>query len=266
MLVDVVRDELALARAQLDSGLPMVAEGQLRRHLARLEAEGVGDEELDATRVLLAESLWRQGRVFAAGAVIDSVRPASAHRRRPIALLIRAEAHAAGGDLEAGEGLVEQVVSELGVEGAWRLRGGMPSRLSWPVPPILRPGPDRRVAAGPFPSPPPRSDVAQAHGPAAGPEEQLAAPRVPGERVAAARSRLEAARQAYSREEIEQGDRELSVAIRLDPGVAAEGVALMEPTLDEEPDGDRLLLYGDLLRAAGRSAEANTAYDRAAGA
>jgi hypothetical protein len=264
VLVDVVADELALARAQLDSGLAMVAEGHLRRHLARLEADGAADDELDATRVLLAESLWRQGRVVAAGAIVETVRSASPHRRRPIAQLVKAEAHAAAGDIEAGEALVEQVVAELGVEGAWRLRAGMPSRLSWPVPAILRPGPERRLATSPFPASPSRAD-AQGRAAMAQPHA-AAAEQIPEERVAAARSRLEAARQAYSRDRVDQGDRELSVAVRLHPGIAADGVALIEPTLGQEPDGDRLLLYGDLLRAAGRSAEANAAYDRAAGA
>jgi len=38
----------------------------------------------------------------------------------------------------------------------------------------------------------------------------------------------------------------------------------MEPTLEAEPPADRLLLYGDLLRAAGREADAVAAFDRAA--
>jgi hypothetical protein len=61
-----------------------------------------------------------------------------------------------------------------------------------------------------------------------------------------------------------EGDRELGLALRLDPRIAAEGVALVEPTLGREPGPDRLLLYGDLLRAADRPAEASEAYDRAA--
>jgi hypothetical protein len=254
VVVDVIPDELALARAQLDSGLPLVAEGQLRGHLARLEAEGAADEEADAVRVLLAEALWRQGRVVAAGAVLEGVRPSSAERRRPIAQVVRAEALAAAGDLEGAQAVVDRVVEELGAEGAWRVRGGMPSRLAWPLPPILRPAPDRPAGRGPF--------VGATPVPA--PERRQ--PAQSGERVAAARGRLEAARQAYAREEIERGDRELSVAVRLDASVSGEGVSLLEPTLGDEPDGDRLLLYGDLLRAAGRLTEADAAYDRAAGA
>jgi hypothetical protein len=38
----------------------------------------------------------------------------------------------------------------------------------------------------------------------------------------------------------------------------------MEPTLELGTGPDRLLLYGDLLSAAGRPAEASDAYDRAA--
>jgi predicted RNA polymerase sigma factor len=57
----------------------------------------------------------------------------------------------------------------------------------------------------------------------------------------------------------------MSIAVRLEPGLAADGVAILEPTLGAQPAADRLLLYGDLLRAAGRQVEANEAYDRAAG-
>jgi hypothetical protein len=57
-LVDIVTDELALARAQMAGGLPGLAEGTLRRRLARLEADGAGaEDEVDALRVLLAETL-----------------------------------------------------------------------------------------------------------------------------------------------------------------------------------------------------------------
>jgi hypothetical protein len=50
----------------------------------------------------------------------------------------------------------------------------------------------------------------------------------------------------------------------MDPRIAADGVALVEPSLGAQPAADRLLLYGDLLRAAGRNPEAAEAYDRAA--
>ena len=50
-LVEIVPDELALARAQLGSGLAAVAEGTLRRQIARLEAAGRdADDELEAAR------------------------------------------------------------------------------------------------------------------------------------------------------------------------------------------------------------------------
>ncbi|MGH2428046.1 MAG: hypothetical protein ACRDGV_04030, partial [Candidatus Limnocylindria bacterium] len=85
------------------------------------------------------------------------------------------------------------------------------------------------------------------------------------ERIAAARARLESARGAYTIGATESGDAELSVALRLDPALAIDGLRLVEPTLEAEPPTDRLLLYGDLLRAAGRHADASAAYDRAAG-
>ncbi|HEX2221987.1 MAG TPA: hypothetical protein VHK06_05635, partial [Candidatus Limnocylindria bacterium] len=190
-------------------------------------------------------------------AVLDAVAPASPQRRRPIAQLIRAEALAAAGDVAGAQGLAEAVVSALGADGAWRLRGGMASRLTWPVPPVLRPAPGRPSAPGAFASPMAEPADASEGRPDAPPR---------GDRVAAARARLEAARHAYSGGDAVRGDRELSVGVRLDPAIAAEGVALMEPTLGDQPGGERLLLYGDLLRAAGRPADADATYDRAAGA
>jgi hypothetical protein len=86
---------------------------------------------------------------------------------------------------------------------------------------------------------------------------------VTDERSALARARLQAARAAYATAATDDGDRELSLAVRLDPACAADGLALVEPTLGDEPGAERLLLYGDLLRATGREAEAATAYDRA---
>ena len=91
--VDLIPDELSLARGQLASGLPGMAEGVLRRHVARLEAGGRGaDDELDVARGLLAEALWRQGRPRAAGAIVDAIRAGSLERRRPQVLLVEAEA------------------------------------------------------------------------------------------------------------------------------------------------------------------------------
>jgi hypothetical protein len=243
--VDLIPDELSLARAQLASGLLGMAEGGLRRHVARLDAAGRGAEELDAARALLAEVLWRQGRPMAGGAVVDAIRAGSLERRRPIVLLVEAEAKAASGDPDRAAALMERVIDAVGVDEAWRLRGGVPSRLAWPVPASMRTTQRR-----------PASAVAGAPG---------SAPLPPSpERTAAAHVRLEAGRNAYNAGNDGEGDRELGLALRLDPRVAADGVALVEPTLGPQPGADRLLLYGDLLRAAGRAPEASEAYDRAA--
>ncbi|HEX2193728.1 MAG TPA: hypothetical protein VHK63_02055 [Candidatus Limnocylindria bacterium] len=243
--IDLIPDELALARAQLASGLPGQAEGVLRRHVARLEAGGRGAaEELDAARALLAEALWRQGRPLAAGQAVEAIRSGTLERRRPLVVLIEAEAMAAAGHPERAEALMEEVIDSVGVDEAWRLRGGVPSRLPWPVPASLRPAARRPPAAA---APAPASSV-------------LPSP----ERTAAAHARLEAARLAYGAGNEYEGDRELSLGLRLDPRIAVEGVALVEATLGRQPGPDRLLLYGDLLRAADRPAEAAEAYDRAA--
>ena len=90
-----------------------------------------------------------------------------------------------------------------------------------------------------------------------------AAPPTP-ERTAAAHARLEAARRAFSAGELDDGDRQLAAALRLDARISPEGAAILEPTLGPEPAAERLLLYGDLLRAAGREADATSAFDRAA--
>ena len=55
------------------------------------------------------------------------------------------------------------------------------------------------------------------------------------------------------------------LALRLDARIATAGIDLLEPELGAEPPPERLLLYGDLLRAAGREVEAQAAYERAAG-
>jgi len=244
--VDLIPDDLSLARAQLVSGLPGLAEGVLRRYVARLEAGGRGAaEQLDVARGMLAEALWRQGRPLAADQAIDAIRAGSLERQRPIVLLIEAEAQAVAGYPERAEALMERVIDSVGVDEAWRLRGGVPSRLAWPIPASLRPS-ARRTGVAPAASPP-------------------VAPSLPSpERTAAAHARLEAARMAYGAGNDGEGDRELGLALRLDSRVGPEGVALVEPSLGSHPGPDRLLLYGDLLRAADRPADAADAYDRAA--
>jgi hypothetical protein len=246
-LIDVLPDELALARAQIDAGVPALAEGTLRRRIAWLEASGIGGgEETDAARTLLAEALWRQGRLLAARAALDGVRAGSPQRRLPIASIIEAEVLAAAGELDRAAGAVERVIDTVGVAEAWSLRGGVPGRATWPLPAELLPEPPK-AARPPW---------------APGPD----APDEPPDdaRRAAARGRMEEARVAYVAGAFERGDAEMSIAVRLDPSLAADGVAILEPTLGGQPSSDRLLLYGDLLRAAGRDAEASHAYDMAA--
>jgi tetratricopeptide (TPR) repeat protein len=251
-VIDLLSDELTLARAQMDAGQPALAEGTLRRQIAYREAEGPGaDDELDALRALLAESLWRQGRLGAARAALDAVRPSSPQRRLAIITLIEAEALAAAGEPDRATGALERVIAAVGVDEAHDLRAGVSGRLSWPLPAELRPRPAR----------PPRPPWA----PASAPEEQPDAAAPQGDaRTAAARGRLEEARVAYVAGELTRGDGEMSIAVRLDPTLAEDGVTILEPTLGGQPAAERLLLYGDLLRAAGRSVEADQAYDRAA--
>jgi hypothetical protein len=248
--IDLIPDELSLARAQLATALPTLAEGILRRHAARLESTGSGGalDELDATRSLLAESLWRQGRSLSAGAVVELIRAGSLERRRPMVMLIEAEGLAAAGDVERATAVMERVVSAVGVDEAWRLRGGVASRLPWPLPASLRATPRRAAGSG-----------------SGGLQAAAIASETSPERTAAAHARLEAARLSYGAGNLADGDRELALALRLDVRIAPEGVALLEPTLDGDRERpERLVLYGDLLRAAGRTAEASDVYDRAA--
>jgi hypothetical protein len=250
-VIDLVPDELTLARAQIDAGQPGLAEGTARRRLAWLESEGVGlTEESDALRVLLAESLWRQQRPVAARQALDAVRSSSPQRRLPIAMVVEADALAAAGEADRAAGAMERVIDAIGIDAVHTLQAGTPSRLSWPLPAELSEPPPRSPMRPPWSLPP---------GAAAEPEP------ADDERVAAGRSRLEEARVSYVAGDLERGDSELSIAVRLDPGLAADGVAILEPTLGAQPAAERLLLYGDLLRAAGREVEANEAYDRAAG-
>jgi hypothetical protein len=251
-LVDIVTDELALARAQMAGGLPGLAEGTLRRRLARLEADSAGaDDEVDALRVLLAESLWRQQRPSAARVALEGVRAGSPQRRLPIAMLIEAETLAASGEADRAAGAQERLLAAIGPDEAFDLLGGVAGRLSWPLPADMRPGPVRE------PRPP------WSAGPSA--TESEPEPEPPDDkRVAAGRARMEEARVAYVAGDRARGDAEMSIAVRLDRALAADGVAIIEPTLGRQPSAERLLLYGDLLRAAGRDAEATKAFDRAA--
>lgn len=250
-VIDLVPDELALARAQIDAGQPGLAEGTVRRRLAWLESEGVGlTDESDALRVLLAEALWRQQRPVAARQALDAVRSSSPQRRLPIAMVVEADALAAAGEADRAAGAMERVIDAIGLDAVHALQAGMPGRLSWPLPAELSEPPPRSAVRPPWspPSPPPLEPV---------PADD--------ERVAAGRTRLEEARVSYVAGDLGVGDSELSIAVRLDPSLAADGVAILEPTLGTQPAAERLLLYGDLLRAAGREVEANEAYDRAAG-
>jgi hypothetical protein len=225
--LDLVPDQLALARAQLDAAQYGVVEGTLRRRIATLEATGRNPEELDAARALLAEALWRSGRPAAAHEAVTAVRPRGIERRRPITMMVEAEGLAAIGETRQAEGLLERVVSAVGADEAWRLRRGAPSRLEWPAPSWSGPATDGSEAS-----------------PA---DEQLAAASV-----------------AYGAGDQATGDRELALALRRDPRIATAGIALLEPGLGAQPSAERLVLYGDLLRAAGRERDAAAAYDRAA--
>lgn len=253
-LIDLVPDDLALARAQIDAGLWSLAEGTIGRRLSWLESEGAGvGDESDAARALLAEALWRGGRPLAARAAAEQIRPASPQRRLPMTQLVEAEGLAAAGERDRAAGLVERVVGAIGVDRAWELAAGVPGRASWPLPDELTAGP-------PAPTRPPWSSFGRGFDAAADAEAEPP----DDERVAMARQRLEEARVAYVAGHIGRGDVEMSLAMRLDPALAADGVSLLEPTLGREPAAERLLLYGDLLRAAGREIEATKAYDRAA--
>ena len=249
-IIDLIADELGLARAQIDAGLLGLAEGTVRRRLAVLEADGVtSDEETDALRLLLAETLWRQGRPIGARRAVEAIRPASPQRRLPIALLIEAETLAAAGEGDRASGAQERLLAAIGADAAFELAGGTADRLTWPLPESMQPG-SGRVARPPWTSRP--DEVA--------PEGEP----LDDERVAAGRGRLEESRVAYVAGDLARGDSEMSIAVRLDPALAADGVGLIEPTLGSQPSPERLLLYGDLLNAAGRDAEATRAYDLAA--
>ncbi|MGZ6340136.1 MAG: hypothetical protein ACXWNG_07200, partial [Candidatus Limnocylindrales bacterium] len=178
--VDLMADEIALARSQIASGLSAVAEAVLVRRVARLQSQGsAAFDELDVARGLLTEALWRQGRPVAAGAVAGRVRASSLERRRPLVMVIEAESLAATGQQEAATRLMRRIVDEVGVDEAWRLRGGVPSRLPWPLPPSLRARRPAEVAAA-------RRGMEAASAPAS----------VDPERTAGAHAHLEAARLA----------------------------------------------------------------------
>jgi hypothetical protein len=248
-VIDLIRDELALARAQIDAGLLGLAEGTVRRRLAHLEADGVGaGDETDALRLLLSETLWRQGRSTSARRALEAIRPASPQRRLPVAMLIEAETLAAAGEADRAAGAQERLLAAIGPDAAFELAGGVAGRITWPLPEAMQPG-SGRVPRPPWTARPDGPDETEP------PDD---------ERIAAGRGRLEEARVAYVSGDLARGDAEMSIAVRLDPALAGDGVGLIEPTLGTQPPAERLLLYGDLLNAAGRDAEATRAYDLAA--
>lgn len=152
--IDPLPDELALARGQIDSGLPALAEGTVRRRLAWLEAEGndAAGDEMDALRLLLAEAAWRQHRPAQARAALESIRPGSARRHLPIALLIEAESLAAAGEMDRAQGVGERLLASMSADEVFELRRGMPGRVAWPPPAELRSEP-RRPARAPWSRP-----------------------------------------------------------------------------------------------------------------
>ncbi len=166
-----------------------------------------------------------------------------------MALLIEAETLAAGGEADRAAGAQERLLAAIGPDAAFELAGGVAGRIAWPLPEAMQPG------SGRAPRPP---WTARPEGTADDTEP------IDDERVAAGRGRLEEARVAYVAGDLARGDSEMSIAVRLDPALASDGVGLIEPTLGTQPSADRLLLYGDLLNAAGREAEATRAYDLAA--
>ena len=213
--VDLIPDELSLARAQLGRRAAGLAEGVLRRQIARLEPAGGAASRswMSRARSWPRRSGARAGRSPAARR-LSPIRAGSLERRRPIVMLIEAEAVAAGGEPDrAARAGMERVIDSVGVDEAWRLRGGVPSRLAWPIPASMRPTQRRRT------------------GPPGTAASQPPAPPSP-ERTAAAHARLEAARQAYrGRRATTRGTGSWRLALRLDPRVAAEGVSLLEPSL-----------------------------------
>jgi hypothetical protein len=253
-LVDAIGDEIALSRAQLDAGLPGIAEGTLRRRLAMIEADEAetGADEADALQLLLAEALWRQQRPAAARAALGAIRPGSAQRRLPMALLIEAETLAAFGEVDRSAGAQERLLAAIGDDAAFELRGSAPSRMSWPLPTDMRSEPvvERRPPWGVRQEAPDR--------------EPDAAVTDVKQRAELGRRTMEEARVAYVDGDRDRGDDRVALAVRLDEGLAADGVRMIEPTLGRQPSAGRLVLYGDLLRAAGREDEAQKAYRRAA--
>lgn len=141
-LVDAVGDDLGLARAQLDAGLAGIAEGTVRRRLARIEADDAesAPDEADALQLLLAESLWRQQRPAAARLALAAISVGSPQRHLPMALLIEAETLAAYGEADRAAGAQERLIAAIGADATFELRGGVPGRLAWPPPSEMRAG------------------------------------------------------------------------------------------------------------------------------
>ena len=220
------------------------------RRTARPRAPALRGARRAARRCWPRRSGGRAGLV-GARAALDAIRRRAARSGGGRScMLIEAEAVAAAGEPDRAAGALERVVDAIGVDEAWKLRGGVPGRLAWPLPAELVPAaaPGRAAAVGRQPPPTPTPEPADGDA-----------------RTAAARGRLEAARVAYVAGDSAAATRELSLAVRLDPRSAGDGVAILEPTLGGQPAaGASATLRRPAPRRRARASRRNDAYDRAA--
>ena len=245
-------DELSLARAQLAAGLPAWPREPLRRRIAMLEADGTsGDEELDA----LARPAGRGA--LAAGPARRRTRRArrdAAVERRSGACPI-VHAHRGRGARRVRRARPRRRRAGARHRGGRRGRGVRAARRR---PGSRSPG---RCRASSCPQPARRAAAAWSQA-ADEPDADAGRRRTRGRRPRACGSRRHAS-------PTWPATSSAATARCRSPcgwiaGSPADGVAIMEPTLGGQPHAERLLLYGDLLRAAGRRVEADRAYDRAA--
>ena len=240
--IDLVEDELALARAQLTRAVGARERNRSPPHRRARGRRHDRDEELDALRFLLCRGALATGRLVGAprrarrGAAVECPAPL------PIVLLIEAESLAAAGEPDRAAGALD--ARHRRSRGRTRMRFGR------------RPGSPHLAAAGRA------HTVAVARAPAMVPAaDETDATGGGGRGAAAARSaRGGHASPTWPRHRTRRF--EMSIAFRLDHELAPTASRSWSPRSGGQTNSERLLLYGRPAPRRGAPRRSRSAFDR----
>lgn len=235
--------------------------------LARAELEALASRGALTSSALadLSEARWRTGDLR--GAAAAAAAHLAAGGDQPIARLVLAEAESAEGRPEAAADHIA-ALADLSDVDLGTMFAGMPHRAAWPT--LAAGGVEPRGSVGPAPVPAPVAGAPVPAGaptevePGAGPGRRSTrrppAPAFPegSELLVEARADM----RSGEPERMAAAFDRLALALRLDPAIAGEVVALI--TRRQEPAAQ--VVRGDALRILGRVLEAEASYAGAAAA